>query len=70
MKEARITKAGQALLSPLQVAERLGVSRSYVYTAAASGELRSIKLGKALRFEPRDVEAFIEAHRRGQTPAA
>jgi hypothetical protein len=34
---------------------------------ATSGELPSIKLRGAVRFDPKDVERFIRDHRRGKT---
>jgi len=58
---------GRLLLAE-DVAGMLSVTRQNVYVLAASGELPSIKLRGArgsVRFDPKDVEAFIEAHRRG-----
>jgi excisionase family DNA binding protein len=63
--------ASRKLLLAGTVAEMLGLSRQHVYTMAASGELPSIKLRGAVRFDPKDVERFIREHRRGKTaPAA
>ena len=59
---------GTGLLSPGKVAELLGLSKPHVYNLAKSGEIPSIKFGRAVRFDPGDVEAFIEAHRRGEVP--
>jgi excisionase family DNA binding protein len=56
------------LLSPADVAARLGLSRPHVYTLAAAGKIRSIKFGRAVRFDPKDVERFIRDHRRGGIP--
>ncbi len=62
-------EAFRGLLSPAQVAERLGLSRPHVYTLASAGKIRSIKFGKAVRFDPKDVDRFIREHRRGgETP--
>ncbi len=55
------------LLTAEVVARRLNLSRQHVYTMAASGELPSIKFGGAVRFDSRDVEEFIERHRRQRT---
>ncbi len=52
------------LLRPRDVARRLGLSIPHVYTLAAAGTLPSIKLGKAVRFRPADVDRFIRDHRR------
>ena len=53
------------LLAAGAVAEMLSLSRQHVYTMAASGELPSIKLRGAVRFDPKDVDRFIREHRRG-----
>ena len=55
------------LLLAEDVAHTLNLTRQHVYVLAASGQLPSIKLGGgrgSVRFDPKDVEAFIEAHRR------
>jgi excisionase family DNA binding protein len=66
-----VKDAMRTLLSPADVAERLGLSRPHIYTLAAAGKIRSIKFGRAVRFDPKDVERFIRDHRRGgETPAA
>ncbi len=52
------------LLGPGEVAAMLGLSKPHVYTMAAAGTLPSIKLGRAVRFDPRDVDRFIRDHRR------
>ena len=51
------------LLTASEVAAWLRVSRAYVYTAARQGHLQSIKFGKAVRFDPLDVEAFLKQNR-------
>jgi excisionase family DNA binding protein len=61
---------GTGLLSPGKVAERLGLSKPHVYNLAKSGELPSIKFGRAVRFEESAVEQFIQEHRRGKGKAA
>lgn len=52
------------LLPAGAVGEILSLSRQHVYTMAASGELPSIKLRGAVRFDPAAVEKFIVQHRR------
>jgi excisionase family DNA binding protein len=49
------------MLTAAQVAERLGVSRRLVYDLAARGVLPSYRFEGAVRFEPADVEAYIQA---------
>jgi excisionase family DNA binding protein len=56
------------LLKPCEVAHRLGVSRSWLYAAAADGRIPSIRLGGRdgpLRFHPGDLEDWIAAARAG-----
>ncbi len=55
------------LLRPRDVARRLGLSVPHVYTLAATGTLPSVKLGRAVRFRPADVDRFIRDHRRKKT---
>ncbi len=57
------------LMRPRDVARKLGLSIPHVYTLAAAGTLPSIKLGRAVRFRPADVDTFIREHRRGGNAA-
>jgi excisionase family DNA binding protein len=64
-----VKEAMKQLLSPAEVAARLSLSRPHVYALATAGKIRSIKFGRAVRFDPKDVERFIREHRRGgETP--
>src|SRR5829696_4689112 len=59
------------LLKPSDVARRLGVSRSWVYDAAASGRIPCVRLGGPegpLRFLRDDVENWLEQARRNWLP--
>ena len=59
------------LLKPTDVARRLGVSRSWVYDAAASGRIPCVRLGGPggpLRFLPGDVEIWLEQARQSWLP--
>lgn len=58
------------LLNAAEAARRLGLSVPHVYTLATAGSLPSIKFGKAVRFESKDVEVFIREHRRRKGKAA
>lgn len=49
------------LLTAAQVATRLAVSRRMVYDLVAGGRLPVVRIGGALRFDPNDIEAFVEA---------
>ena len=64
MKKDTTKDQGRELQSPAEVARCLGMSRSNVYHMATVGSLPSIKFGKAVRFDPKDVEQFIQEHRR------
>jgi excisionase family DNA binding protein len=60
------------LLKPTDVARRLGVSRSWVYDAAASGRIPCVRLGGPdgpLRFLADDVEAWLDRARRNWLPS-
>lgn len=71
MKRAtKIVKVGDRLLSAAEVGLRWNLSRSRIYALASGGQLPSIKLMGAVRFDPRDVEEFIREHRRGKGKAA
>jgi len=59
-----------ALLSPAQVATRLGLSTKSVRRLAAAGTLPAVRLSeRVVRFEPEAVEAFI-ASRRTEPPTS
>ena len=45
------------------VAEFLGVSKSWVYQATASGILPCIRLGSSLRFEKAAIEGWLKGER-------
>ncbi len=48
------------LLTTAQAAEALAISSRQVQTLAASGELRSVRIGRLLRFRPADLRSFID----------
>ena len=54
-----------ALLTVRDVAARLGVCTATVYRLVAEGQLAHVRVLNAIRVAPRDLEAFIEAQRRG-----
>lgn len=53
------------LLRPEQVAKALGCSKPFIYALAKRGELPCIVMGRAVRFNPQDVLAFIKSCRHG-----
>ncbi len=60
-----------SLLKPTEVAQRLGVSRAWVYDAAKRGRIPSIRIGGEegpLRFVPEDLVLWIDDARAAWTP--
>ena len=51
------------MLTVRDLMRRLNVPRSWVYEAAARGELPSLKLGKYLRFRQDELERYLEEKR-------
>ena len=50
-----------------EVAQRLKVSRSWVYAKAETGELPSLRIGGMLRFDPTAVRRFAQEGTREAT---
>ncbi len=64
---ASTPKEGRArgdLLTVREVAQRLRLSETHVYLMAQHGEIPCVKLSRAVRFDPADVDRFIRDHRR------
>jgi excisionase family DNA binding protein len=51
--------SGDRLLRIENVAERLAVSRSMAWKLIDLGELRSVRIGRAVRVRPHDLEAYL-----------
>ena len=51
------------------LAERLRIKRSTLYAWAGQGTIPHVKLGRLLRFDPDEIEAWLHAHRRERIPA-
>ena len=49
------------LLDAKEIAERLGVPESWVRESARSGAMPCIRLGRYVRFDLADVEAWLES---------
>lgn len=49
------------LLDAREVADRLGVPRSWVLESARSGAMPCVRLGRYVRFDLADVEAWLES---------
>jgi len=64
--EADGTKIHPTLLTAEEIASRLAVSKSYVYQLMQCGELQTVRLGRAVRVRPDDLERFIIENLTGQ----
>jgi excisionase family DNA binding protein len=54
------------LLRIEEVADQLSVSRSFAWKLVAQGDLRSVRIGRAVRVRPADLDAFLaDAAREG-----
>jgi excisionase family DNA binding protein len=56
-----------ALRNVKEVSEWLQVKRSTIYLWAEQGMIPHLKLGRLLRFDPDDIEAWLHAHRQEVT---
>jgi excisionase family DNA binding protein len=50
------------LLTADDVARELSVSRSFAYQMMQRGTIPVVRLGRAVRVRPQDLDAFIEAN--------
>ena len=50
------------LLRASDVANTLNVSRSFAYELLETGQLPTVRMGRALRVRVQDLEAFIECN--------
>ncbi len=50
------------------LAERLLIKRSTLYAWAEQGTIPHLKLGRLLRFDPDEIEAWLQDHRRDGIP--
>ncbi|MDP9344409.1 MAG: helix-turn-helix domain-containing protein [Actinomycetota bacterium] len=63
----------QDLLRPTEVARRLGVSRTWLYDAAKTGRIPSVRIGGPtgpLRFVEDDVERWLDEARAAWRPGS
>jgi excisionase family DNA binding protein len=63
-----MTQSTDRLLTPAQVAERLGIAVRTLETWRYRGRSpRYIRVGKHVRYRPADVDAFLAEHERAGT---
>jgi len=53
--------AATRLLRLHEVADRLSISTSMAWKIVAHGHLPSVRIGRAVRVRPADLEAFLES---------
>jgi excisionase family DNA binding protein len=53
------------LMTRLEVSRRLQVSLSSLDRLRSAGRLKSIRVGGLVRFDPADVQAYIDEQRKG-----
>jgi excisionase family DNA binding protein len=53
---------GDALLTIAEVAQRLGLARSYVYELVRTKQLPAVRVGRHVRVKVSEVERFIACH--------
>jgi excisionase family DNA binding protein len=61
----------EPLLRPAEVTRMLGVSRTWLYSAAKSGRIPSVRIGGhsgPVRFVREDLERWLAQERAGWTP--
>jgi len=56
-------QVGQRLLTMRQAAEQLGTTERHVRKLWATRRLPAIKVGALVRFDPADLDRWIDAHR-------
>lgn len=48
------------LLKPKQVLDALQISRATMYRWIKEGKLKTLKIGKQIRFDPEEIERFLD----------
>ena len=51
------------LLNMQQVSELLSIGKRKVWELTNCHELKCVRIGRAIRYRPQDVRAFIESHK-------
>lgn len=53
----------QAMISTPDIARRANLNEETVRRAVARGELKAYRFGRVIRYDPSDVEAWLESRR-------
>jgi excisionase family DNA binding protein len=56
----RFSEMGYRLLKPAEVASFLGISKSFAYHLLQTGAIPVVRLGKACRVRPQDLQTYVE----------
>lgn len=56
------------LLTTKEVASMLAICERKLFSMRSSAELRCIRIGRSVRYDPREVAAFLERQRDRRTP--
>jgi predicted DNA-binding transcriptional regulator AlpA len=61
----------ESLSAPLLVDRReaarmLAMSESWLWQATARGEVACVRIGRSVRYDPRDLQAYIDRQKQGQ----
>lgn len=61
ISQSNSTVDAPQLLDSREAARRLGVSARTLWSLTDSGQVRAVRIGRLVRFDPRDLTAFVEA---------
>ena len=59
----KIGPESPGLLTTLETAARLAVSKRHLQQLVSERRICAVKVGRSVRFDPADVEGFIEANK-------
>jgi excisionase family DNA binding protein len=60
---SNITHTLKLLLTPTEAAQALAVSPRTLWTLTHDGKIQSLRIGRSVRYDPRDLEAFIQSQK-------
>ncbi len=55
------------LLTAEEVAEQLNLPKSWIYEQSRAGRFPTVRMGRYMRYDQRDVDAWIDQHRNAWT---
>lgn len=63
VEEGETMATNVELLKPKEVSRRLGLCKNSVYTLLQTGQIPSVRIGRAVRISSEDLARFIESRR-------